>query len=108
MPVNPNLRFEQQQQQAALDRVEADGRVEGGRFGGGAGAADDAIAAHVALPDPHAQYLKEADVDAAYVVAALTGGTAPTVAGSCGGNAALASLISALAGLGIINDTTTP
>jgi hypothetical protein len=32
----------------------------------------------------------------------------PTVTGSRGGNAALASLLSALANLGLIRDTTTP
>ncbi len=41
------------------------------------------------------------------VASALTGGTAPTITGSKGGNAALASLLTALHTLGIINDTTT-
>jgi hypothetical protein len=105
---NPNANLERIAALAELDRVEAGARVEAGRFGGGAGPIDDAVAAHVSLSDPHAQYLKEADVDAAFVAAALTGGTAPTVSGSCGGNAALQSLVAALAGLGLITDTTTP
>jgi len=38
---------------------------------------------------------------------ALTGGTAPTITGSKGGNAALGNLLTALAALGIITDSTT-
>jgi hypothetical protein len=34
--------------------------------------------------------------------------TVPAVTGSCGGNAALKSLVSALAGMGLITDHTTP
>lgn len=35
-------------------------------------------------------------------------GAPPAVSGSCGGNAALASLVTALAGLGLITNNTTP
>jgi len=38
----------------------------------------------------------------------VTGGTRPIITGSRAGNGALASLLSALAGLGVINDESTP
>lgn len=69
---------------------------------------DAALTAHEAASDPHPGYQREGQTisTVGFFGAAVTGAR-PAVTGSRGGNAALASLLGVLAGLGLITDNTT-
>ncbi len=72
-------------------------------------ATDADLAAHVAASDPHTGYQQEGQtITQVGFFGTAPAGARPNVAGSRGGNAALANLLTALANLGLITDSTSP